>query len=268
MARAAILTRPAGQNGRLASALSQHRIATLEWPVLQIEALDRSTDFDGRWAELPTYDLVHFASANAIAHLHAHEAVLGAIRWKPGAVLAVMGPGSRQALPEAWQRADLRIVTPGQEETSAPSALDSEALLRTLDTVMPGSWAGLRALQVKGDGGRTWLRDALRERGVEVAELSVYRRACPIMHSALAGARAAQLALHADAAWIMSSAEGARCLDRMLQPYAELAALARQHPVVVTHDRVGAAMTALGFRHIRQCAPDDEAIARTIESIH
>lgn len=267
MARAAILTRPAGQNGRLAAALAQRQIAVLAWPLLQIVPTASDAEMAACWPQLSTFDLVHFASANAIACLHAHEAQHGAIHWKAGAVLAVMGPGSRQALPAVWLRQDVQVVTPGIERADAPSALDSEALLPTLEQVLAGSWAQRRVLQVKGDGGRTWLRDALRARGAAVSAVSVYERRCPDLVDELAAARATWLAGHTDAVWVITSAEGARCLGAMLAAHAALFGRARLHPVLVTHERVAQAVAALGFRHIVQCLPDDAAIVRTIESL-
>ena len=68
--------------------------------------------------------------------------------------------------------AHLRIVSPAVDAAQ----FDSEALWERLRS---RDWNGARVLVVRGDGGRDWLADRLRDAGATVATVGAYRRIAP-----------------------------------------------------------------------------------------
>ena len=68
----AIITRPTGQSGSLAAALGQHGFASLLLPVFDIAPVTRPALVQRVWARSAEFDLIHFASANAIKIGRAH----------------------------------------------------------------------------------------------------------------------------------------------------------------------------------------------------
>jgi len=261
----AIITRPTGQSGSLAAALGQRGFASLLLPVFDIAPVTRPALVQRVWARSAEFDLIHFASANAIKHFFAHRPAGQA--FKPGALIAVMGPGSRAVVTPFLGDAPVQIVTPGQELAPAqPAALDSETLMVTLETVLPGGFVGKRALLVKGDGGRDWLARALTEAGMQAEGIAVYRRLCPLMTPAQADSLRARAAAAEPTAFVVTSSEGAQNLVTMLAPEAALMAWALATPVVVTHARVAQRARTLGFTRVLLSAPNDDAVVRTIES--
>ena len=260
----AIITRPTGQSGSLAAALEHAGFAPLLLPVFEIAPVAKAAPVERVWARIGEFDLIHFASANAIKHFFAHRAPGHA--FKPGALLAVMGPGSRAAITPWLGDAPVRVVTPGQELAPAePAALDSETLMLTLETLLPDGFGGRRALLVKGDGGRDWLAQALDEAGAEVEGIAVYRRLCPrLSDDQVAGLRA-RMASSAPTAFVVTSSEGAQNLAAMLAPFDAIQAWAKGMPLVVTHARVAQRAASLGFGRVLLSAPNDDAVVRTIE---
>jgi len=261
----AIITRPTGQAGSLAAALEQRGFASLLLPVFDIAPVTKPAPVHRIWARSADFDLIHFASANAIKHFFAHRPE--GRGFKPGALIAVMGPGSRAVITPYLGDAPVRIVTPGQELAPAqPAALDSETLMVTLETVLADGFVGKRALLVKGDGGRDWLAAALAEAGAQVEGIAVYRRLCPPLGETQAASLRTRAAASDPSAFVVTSSEGAQNLVTMLAPDAALTAWAKATPIVVTHARVAQRARTLGFARVFLSAPNDDAVVRTIES--
>lgn len=261
----AIITRPTGQSGSLANALAGHGFASLLLPVFDIAPVTKPAPVQRIWTRSPEFDLIHFASANAIKHFFAHRPE--GQKFKPGALLAVMGPGSRAAIAPYLGDDTAQIVTPGQELAPVqPAALDSETLMVTLETVLADGFVGKRALLVKGDGGRDWLARALTEAGVQVEGIAVYRRLCPPLSATQAASLRTRIAAPDPSAFVVTSSEGAQNLVTMLAPDATLTAWAKATPIVVTHARVAQRARTLGFARVFLSAPNDDAVVRTIES--
>ena len=117
-------------------------------------------------------------------------------------------------------------------------------------------WAGLLprltagVLIVRGDSGRDWLTDTLRDAGACVRFVSAYRRSLPRLgaeEEALLAAAVAEPAAHV---WQFSSSEAVQNL-RHLAPQATWAAAA----AFATHERIGEAARSIGFRDVRVLAP-------------
>ena len=73
-------------------------------------------------------------------------------------------------------------------------------------------------LIVRGDGGREWLADRLREAGAEVETVAAYRRLVP--EPSIGGlARVHALLAGEPHAWLVTSSEGVRNLDELAQEH-------------------------------------------------
>ncbi|QHE91476.1 hypothetical protein PI93_021655 [Pandoraea fibrosis] len=284
----AILTRPDGQADALAKALSAAGIDTLAFPLLDIAPQADSgalAALDSALGALSSYALTVFISPNAVAHalgrlIHlsspegreAADANAGDL-WPAALPVAVVGPGSAQALADAGVAAPKHrvIVPPG-----GPAArFDSEALLEQLDLT---ALAGRRVLLVRGDGGRELLADTLRASGAQVDIVSAYTRRAPEPDTAAWAALEARLASPERCAWVLTSSEAVRHLATLLaarygtrdglhtpgtpQVLAQILAAT----CFTSHARIADAARAAGFDRITQCAPGDENLLAALKT--
>ncbi|VVE49550.1 bifunctional uroporphyrinogen-III synthetase/uroporphyrin-III C-methyltransferase [Pandoraea communis] len=289
----AILTRPDGQADSLAQALRAEGIDTLGFPLLDIaEQVDPSAlmALDSALGALSSYALVVFVSPNAVAHalarlVHLQSCAGGnaagvtdagidaSERWPAALPVAVVGPGSAQALADAGIAPPRHkvIVPPG-----GPAArFDSEALLEQLELT---ALAGRRVLLVRGDGGRELLAGTLRANGAQVDIVSAYTRRAPAPDPAAWAALEARLASPARCAWVLTSSEAVRHLATLLaarygtrdglhtpgtpQVLAQILAAA----CFTSHARIADAARAAGFDRITQCAPGDENLLAALKT--
>ncbi|VVE28033.1 bifunctional uroporphyrinogen-III synthetase/uroporphyrin-III C-methyltransferase [Pandoraea capi] len=294
----AILTRPDGQAQTLARALHAEGIDTLEFPLLHIAAQADPAALaalDAALASLSSYALAVFVSPNAVMHALARltylqpangdgttnaDEVRGAgeagARWPQTLPVAVVGPGSAQAL------ADAGIASPGHRVIVPPGGpdarFDSEALLEALD--LP-ALAGRRVLLVRGDGGRELLADTLRANGAQLDIVSAYTRRARAPDAAAWAALEARLASHDGAercAWVLTSSEAVRHLATLLaarygtrdgvhtpgtpQVLAQILAA----PCFTSHTRIADAARSAGFDRITQCAPGDDNLLAALKT--
>ncbi len=287
VAPCAILTRPDGQADALARALNTEGIDTLAFPLLHIAAQTDAvalTALDSALRSLSSYALSVFVSPNAVAHalarlvhLHASESAMpdgsAGRLWPEDLPLAVVGPGSAQALADAGIAPPQHrvIVPPGGPE----ARFDSEALLAQLD--LP-ALAGRRVLLVRGDGGRELLADTLRANGTQVDIVSAYTRRAPAPDTAVWAALEARLASPERCAWVLTSSEAVRHLATLLaarygtrdgvhtpgtpQVLAQILAA----PCFTSHVRIADAARSAGFDRITQCAPGDENLLAALKT--
>ena len=159
--RGVLVTRPRAQAAALCQLIAAAGGRALAFPTIEIEAAgDRES---ARRLLAEPADLLFFTSRNAVDY---------ALALFPGGVLpasprlAAVGKATAEALTAAGRAPDL--VPEGR--------YDSESLL-----VLPElqDLGGLRALIVRGEGGRPLLGETLRARGAEVAYAEVYRRVLP-----------------------------------------------------------------------------------------
>ncbi|MGN5480561.1 uroporphyrinogen-III synthase [Cupriavidus basilensis] len=171
------------------------------------------------------FALVVFVSPNAIQYaLDALAAVQGnaVAQWPPGVPVAVVGPASVAALAERGIAApDHRVIAPAGADGNGTDGgangedarFDSEALWAQLE---PAALNGRAVLIVRGNGGRDWLGDRLREAGAEVTAVEAYQRTVPepgamqwqAVRDGLSPGGAPQ-------AWLLTSSEAVRNLDTL-----------------------------------------------------
>ena len=201
------------------------------------------------WAELAGRALVMFVSANAVAHFFAHRPA--GTGWPAGVLAGSTGPGTSAALQGAGV-ANALIAEPAADA----AAFDSEALWAQLAGC---DWAGRRVLVVRGEDGRDWLADTLRQRGAMVDFVTAYRRSAPTLDGPGQALLAAALDQPAAHVWHFSSSEAVAHL-RTLAAAADW----RGSRALASHPRIAEAALALGFGRVDVVAPRPEAVAMAV----
>nr|HET7858424.1 uroporphyrinogen-III synthase [Caldimonas sp.] len=246
-----VVTRPAAQAASWVEQLRGRGIDAEALPLIEIAAPDDPAPLLGAWQEIARHRLVVFVSANAVEHFFAARP--DAAAWPDGLVAGAPGPGTAQALLRAGCPA-AAIVSPAIDSAQ----FDSEALWERL---RDRDWNGARVLVVRGDGGRDWLAERLRDVGAEVATVGAYRRVAPTFAGA-ARERLDALVAGADVVWLFSSSEAIANLVR-----AAADARWRQARAVATHPRIAARARALGFGAVVECGATVDAVVACIQSI-
>jgi len=242
--RRIVVTRPAGQNERLAALIRAEGGEPIAFPALEILDPADVRPLAAAIDRLDHYDLAVFVSPSAV------EKSMPLIRvrrgWPAGLKAATVGRGSEQALRRY-----------GVAEVIVPvDRFDSEALL---DRPELADVAGRRIVVFRGDGGRELLGDTLRSRGATVDYVECYRRGRP--NADVSPLLRAWERGEVDAVTI-SSREGLRNLFDLLgeggQRQLQRTALFAPHPRIAEHAR------SLGCQRVIETAPGDEGIAAAL----
>ncbi len=151
-----LVTRPRTQATELADAIERQGGQAFCFPVIEIIARDPH-EIDADVAGQTTPDIAIFISRNAVEH---------GIRHTGGALIAVIGPATGEAVQAAGRVVDIQ----------PSSGYDSEHLLAepALQDV-----DGKHIRIIRGSQGRELLAEELRARGATVDYLSVYERRLP-----------------------------------------------------------------------------------------
>jgi len=253
-----VVTRPRAQAPMLVAALERHGLRTHQFPLLDIAPTPNLDDLRAALGDPSRYVLVVFVSPNAVQQ--AFAAMPEGFRWPQEVPVAVVGPASAQALathgvaPPAH-----RVIKPDTHADDARQ--DSEALYARLDVP---SLRGREVLIVRGNGGREWLADQLREAGVSVRTVEAYRRSVPVPDAA------AWLALRAVLsgrhAWTLTSSEAVRNLDDLARANLSPADLDTLHgaPCFASHARIVEQATSLGFRDVTLTGAGDDRLLASV----
>jgi uroporphyrinogen-III synthase len=241
-----IVTRPAAQAEGWAE-----RLRALGWqaqalPLIEIAPLADAAPVRAAWQSLDGRALVVFVSANAVQQFFAHAPQTA--RWPAGVLAGSTGPGTSAALRAAG-------VPPGQlvEPAHDAASFDSEALWATL---AGREWRGRRVLVVRGEEGRDWLAETLRQRGAEVDFVAAYGRRAPRPDAAAQALLAQARAQPGAHLWLFSSSEAVAHL-RALAPAADWSRSA----ALASHPRIAQAARDAGFQPVHLVAPQPEAVA-------
>ncbi|SDH59425.1 fused uroporphyrinogen-III synthase HemD/membrane protein HemX [Paraburkholderia phenazinium] len=258
-----VVTRPAGQSAALAAQLAAAGIATLEFPLIDIAPAEDAGPLHAALGALERYALVVFVSPNAVDYAFGQ---FGSI-WPHALPVGVVGPGSVAALARHGVEAPAyRVISPSAAEDDEAARFDSEGLFAAIDAALEvASLEGKRVLIVRGDGGREWLAERLREAGVEVETVAAYRRLVP-EPSIGAWTRVHELLAGEPHAWLVTSSEGVRNLDELAREHlntGEIAQLKRA-TLVTPHPRIAQTARGLGFDSITVSGAGDERIAHAL----
>lgn len=249
-----LVTRPAAQAAAWVAQLRRAGLDAHALPLIDIAAPPDAAAVRDAWLRLDGYRAAMFVSPNAVEQFFAQRPPAAA--WPEALWAASPGPGTDKALHAAGVPAAQRL----QPDSTAPQ-FDSTSLWERL---RERSWRGERVLIVRGDGGRNWLAERLREAGAQVEFVCAYRRHAPRLDAdaqALLGAAIAQPALHL---WFFSSSEAVDhlercCAQRGLHPdWSQARALA-------THPRIAQRARRLGIVEPIECRPSVEAVTAAIE---
>jgi uroporphyrinogen III methyltransferase / synthase len=258
-----VITRPAGQSSELIAQLAAAGIATLDFPLIDIAPVTDDAPLRAALASLERYALVVFVSPNAVDQAFARSDAI----WPHALPIGVVGPGSVQALARHGVAAPAyNVISPPSGADEDTARFDSEGLFAAIDTALGATHLeGKRVLIVRGDGGREWLADRLREAGAEVDTVAAYRRLVP--EPSIGGwARVHELLAGVPHVWLLTSSEGVRNLHELAQDHltADEIAQLKRAALVTPHPRIAQTARALGFDSMTVSGAGDERIARAL----
>ncbi len=245
-----VVTRPQPQADEFVEQLQALGAQAAALPLLGIEGPANTQPVIDAWQQLPGQALAMFVSPSAVDRFFALRPT-GAT-WPAQVIAAGTGPGTRHALRQAGVP-EAQLCTPPE----AAGQFDSEALW----SVLAGQrhWRQQPVLIVRGQGGRDWLADALRQQGARVHFVEAYRRTVPVPDAAGRALLAQALARPAAHLWLFSSSEAVGHLPA-LAPSADWA----QSRALASHARIAQAALRLGFGRVQQVAPGPGAVIEAL----
>ncbi|MBY0572394.1 MAG: uroporphyrinogen-III synthase [Undibacterium sp.] len=264
-----ILTRPEKQSLDFFRQLSEKNYAPHHFPVFEIAALESIAAkgvLDDVLRRLSEFSLVVFVSPNAIDAVFEQLAQLG-LTWPKQLAIGVMGAASRSTLHTHGIAAQQHhIFSPTNQERT-----DSETLFEVLPL---DDLRGKSVLIVRGESGREFLREALLERGVEVAQVVAYRRVIPNFDQEKQ--RQLMAFLNQQNTWVITSSESLKTLlqwcgqldfqsDVSSGEHAFVNKM-RQQNLFVPHFRIEQCARGLGFVSITLTASGDEKLLLALQS--
>ncbi|MEO5735260.1 MAG: uroporphyrinogen-III synthase [Rubrivivax sp.] len=257
-----IVTRPSAQAADWVQALSTCGVDADALPLIRIEPAADHAPLQAAWHHLlaplasqgqPAQrpDLVMFVSANAVQHFMAARPA--ACAWPAGVVAAAPGPGTATALRQAGVPESLL-----EDPRGDLARFDSEGLWRQLSA---RSWQGRRVLVVRGEVGRNWFAEQMRQQGAEVDFVVAYRRLPPQLDANQRALLDAARQAPDRWCWHFSSSESVANLIRLV-PDADW----RSSVAAATHPRIAQAVRAAGFGRVALIAPTPQAVADWLRS--
>lgn len=243
------VTRPRAQAAKLSGLIAAQGGQPFLFPLLDIAPAEDPAPLQAAIAQLDRYSLAIFISPNAVDF--SLPAILAQRLWPASLQAATMG-----------QSSVVQLANYGITQAIAPhERFDSEALLE-LPEFQAERVAGKHVVIFRGNGGRAFLGDTLRERGAEVCYVTCYHRSAP------------SNAVELMALWqndqldglAISSSEGLRNLVGLLDTVGR-AHLSRT-PVFVPHQRIAEVAQELGLQKIILTGPADAGIIAGLCAYH
>jgi uroporphyrinogen-III synthase len=233
-------------------ALQQPAIAL---PLLRIEPAPEHVPLAVEaWQTLAARRLVMFVSPNAVAQFFGARPE--GVCWPEDTLAGATGMGTVAALQSFGVPLTLIVAPSAQSPQFDAEALWSQCLI-TMD------WRGQRVLFVRGEQGRDWLTDVLKEHGAEVQAVCAYQRLGPLWDESARGLLA-QIELDpVGYAWLFSSSEAIRYLASFLDASGAFPRL-RGVEVIATHERIAQTAHRLGFTSVCSAIPDP---ARVVDAL-
>ena len=249
-----LVTRPAAQAGPWVDRLRQHAIDAHALPLIGIAPAPDEAAVRAAWQRLSVLGAVVFVSPNAVEQFFALRPA-GAT-WPAGLLAATPGPGTDAVLQRFGVPAALRV-----QPDAASAQFDSVSLWEQL---RGRAWSKVAVLIVRGDGGRDWLADRLREAGAEVQFLCAYQRSAPALSADEQRLLHEALSDPARHLWFFSSSESIDHLERIVAASAGAGDWAHAR-AIATHPRIAERARRLGFGEVVECRPSVEAVVSAIE---
>lgn len=253
-----VITRPSGQARQLSEALlvslrnsgftpeSTPKIIAL--PLLTIAPKGDGVLVKQITAALKTADLAIFVSPNAIeCTMRLLECSWQELSSKP-VPIGVMGGSSMLALKNhgiSVEGNHTQVILPQNN-----AQWDSEGLWTELQNLR-WNWSTKKVIIFKGEGGRDWLADTLKNAGAQVEAFSVYARV-PLDLNSSAWNEIHEIDF-AKSLWLLTSSEAVRHLGGAKLPL-DLAT------AICPHHNITDAAEHIGFGEVITCDPGDEAL--------
>jgi len=261
-----IVTRPSGQARQLIEVLSQaieeSRAGKRSLPeILSLPLLTIVPKSDDHLADhiattLSNADIAIFVSPNAI------ESVMRLLDrdWqgfsKKIIPIGVMGGSSHLALKNhgiGLEDHPTPIIIPKNNEN-----WDSEGLWQELQSVQP-VWRDKKVVIFKGEGGRDWLADTLRNAGATVEAISTYTRVpLDIDNPAWHAIREMDFS---KSLWLLTSSEAVRYLGEVMKD--QFTQNLKTASALCPHHNIADAAEMIGFGEVFTSEPGDEALIKT-----
>ncbi|QWE01019.1 uroporphyrinogen-III synthase [Polynucleobacter sp. JS-Mosq-20-D10] len=253
-----VITRPSGQARQLSEALqvslrnsgftpeSTPKIISL--PLLTIAPKGDGVLVGLITKALKTADLAIFVSPNAIeCTMRLLECSWQELSNNP-VPIGVMGGSSMAALKNhgiGLEGDPAQVILP-----LSNTRWDSEGLWTELQN-LHWNWPTKKVIIFKGEGGRDWLADTLKNAGAQVEAFSVYARV-PLDLNSSAWNEIHEMDF-AKSLWLLTSSEAVRYLGQAKLPL-DLAT------AVCPHHNIAGAAEQIGFGEVLNCEPGDEAL--------
>jgi uroporphyrinogen-III synthase len=244
----AIVTRPQPQADAWVARLRAQQLDAVALPLIEIAAPPDAAAVGQAWRDLGARALAVFVSPSAAERFFAARP--GNAAWPAPLAAAAVGPGTAKALRDAG-------VADVVEPAADAAQFDSEALWAQLQA---RDWHDRDVLIVRGDGGRDWLAERLRDAGARVHAVAAYSRRAAPLHDA--PALAAALAVPEAHCWLFSSSEGIDHLDAATRGRADWS----RARAVATHARIAERARALGIARVAEARAEFAAVVRCIQS--
>ena len=254
-----LVVRPRAQALAWVGELAALGVAARALPLIDILPAPEPARVDAVFAALAApgaQPVAVFVSPNAVLGFFAATASArgmdaGGLAWPAQAWAAATGPGTVAALRECGVPAG-RIVAPAAEA----GQFDSEALWAE---IAGWNWPSRPVWIVRGNGGRDWLGQQLRDAGADVRVVQSYARAEPVLDDAERTLLAQALAEPGRWIWMFSSSEAIDHLQA-LAPAARWGA----GRALASHPRIAERARALGFVSVTIVAPSPAAVAAAV----
>ncbi|MGB8337994.1 MAG: uroporphyrinogen-III synthase [Burkholderiales bacterium] len=241
-----LITRPAGQAGRLAQMIQGAGGEALLYPTIEIVDTDNPRAAQLLLASLKNFDRAIFVSANAVEK--AFLLLSSSASWPQELPAAAIGMATADALCE---RGIKNILTP-------QAGFDSEALLELPEFQ---SVINSRIVIFRGQGGRDTLKQTLTARGATVTYCECYRRLRPNIAEDKLVVWLKQKKIHAIN--VMSS----ESLSNLLQMAGDAAPALKSISLVTHHPRVAQAAKDAGFTQVITSLPGNTALMAVLEAL-
>jgi uroporphyrinogen-III synthase len=250
-----LVTRPAAQAEEWVVQLQRSGLDAVALPLMAIAAPHDLAAVRQAWIALPSRQLVFFVSPNAAEWFFSQQ--VEPTTWPASLQAASPGPGTSAVLRRCGVPSHL-VVEPAAD---APQ-FDSEALWSVLQNL---TWAHASVLVVRGDGGRDWLAEQLREAGAEVSFVSAYRRVAPHFDALELDLAQAAIALPQRHIWFFSSSEAVVNLMDAPQLQASGADWSGGK-ALATHPRIADSAKAAGFGTVLTSRPTLQAVVEQVRA--
>ncbi len=250
-----LVTRPEGQGDRLVEGIRKLGGRAQHIPFLAIKPADDLSGLAKIAGQLDCYRACIFISANAVNVAWPMLSATHPNGWPNLVVAATIGPGTADVLKA---HGIPQVVHPA-------SRFDSEGLLAEA-FFQADLCQGQAFALIRGEGGRDFLAQSLRDRGARVDEVAVYQR---YLHPAALQNLKTWLAEGerdgaAPGTLLISSSESLQGI--MSSGDAELAATLKHCPLLAPHPRIAETARQLGFSHVAVSDGGDAGMLRYLQT--